>query len=172
MPLGYPTANEAARVSPTRATWVPQDHHEPILLEYLRTLPSAVTRFDCQLVDLRQTEVGVQALLEDRRSGAVDALHAQYVIAADGARSTVRRVSLGLSLIGPDDLAEFHRVEFVAPLDAIVGRSSVRPVRDYRPLRGRASSLRADLAIGGVCRANGTRASRASRSIPKASSSP
>lgn len=120
MPLGYPTANEAARVSPTRARWVPQDHHEPILLEYLRTLPSAVTRFDCQLVDLRQTEVGVQAQLEDRHSGAVDVLHAQYVIAADGARSTVRE-SVGLSLIGPDDLAEFHRVEFVAPLDAIVG---------------------------------------------------
>jgi putative polyketide hydroxylase len=120
MPLGYPTVDEAARVSPTRATWVPQDHHEPILLEYLRTLPAAEVRFRCELVSLVHDDSGVEATLMDRQSSATFVVRAQYAIAADGAHSTMRE-ALGLSLIGPDDLAEFHRVEFIAPLAEVVG---------------------------------------------------
>jgi 2-polyprenyl-6-methoxyphenol hydroxylase-like FAD-dependent oxidoreductase len=120
MPLGYPTADEAARLSPTRATWVPQDHHEPILLEYLRTLPSAKVRFRCELINLAHDDAGVEATLVDRRSSAPLVVRTRYAIAADGARSTMRG-ALGLSLIGPDDLAEFHRVEFMAPLAEVVG---------------------------------------------------
>src|SRR5579859_2396976 len=35
MPLGYPTALEAAAVSPTGPAWAPQDHLEPILVQRL-----------------------------------------------------------------------------------------------------------------------------------------
>jgi 2-polyprenyl-6-methoxyphenol hydroxylase-like FAD-dependent oxidoreductase len=120
MPLGYPSGEEAARVSPSRATWVPQDHHEPILLAYLRTLPSATVRFRSELVDLRQDGRGVHATVRDHGSDATYEAKADYVIAADGARSTVRE-HLDLTLVGPDDLAEYHRVEFEAPLAAIAG---------------------------------------------------
>ena len=120
MPLGYPTAEEAARVSPTRATWVAQDHHEPILLRHLQTLPPAVTRFQCELVDLRQRESAVEATLHDLRTDATYEVRATFAVAADGAHSTVRD-RVGLRLVGPDDLAEFHRVEFTAPLFDIVG---------------------------------------------------
>ncbi len=105
---------------PTRATWVPQDHHEPILLGHLRTLPSAEVRFRCELVSLQHNDAGVEATLRDRRSSTTLTVRAQYAIAADGAHSTTRE-ALGLSLIGPDDLAEFHRVEFVAPLAEVAG---------------------------------------------------
>jgi hypothetical protein len=37
MPLGYPSDDEAARVSPTRPAWAPQSHHEPLLLAHLQT---------------------------------------------------------------------------------------------------------------------------------------
>jgi putative polyketide hydroxylase len=40
MPLGNPSDAEAALASPTRPAWVAQDHHEPIMLEHLRRLPS------------------------------------------------------------------------------------------------------------------------------------
>lgn len=120
MPLGYPTAEEAAAVSPSRATWVAQDHHEPILLAYLRTLPTAQVRFQTELVDLRQDGRAVHATVRDGASAATYDAEADYVIAADGARSAVRE-HLDLTLVGPDDLAEYHRVEFEGPLAAIAG---------------------------------------------------
>jgi putative polyketide hydroxylase len=35
IPLGYPTAAEAARISPSGPAWAPQDHLEPVLLARL-----------------------------------------------------------------------------------------------------------------------------------------
>ncbi|MBV9798074.1 MAG: FAD-dependent monooxygenase, partial [Solirubrobacterales bacterium] len=52
--LGYPTAAEAAEISPTGPAWAPQDHLEPLLLELLRSLPNAEVRFGCEVVDLNQ----------------------------------------------------------------------------------------------------------------------
>ena len=37
--VGYPTASESARLSPTRPAAVPQDHLERVLLHHLQTLP-------------------------------------------------------------------------------------------------------------------------------------
>src|SRR5215510_3997478 len=51
MSLGYPTADEAAAVSPTSPAWAPQDHLEPILRAYLSELPSARLWFGAQLDD-------------------------------------------------------------------------------------------------------------------------
>jgi hypothetical protein len=63
VPLGYPTAAQAAKVSPTRPAWVPQDHLEPLLLGLLRSLPSAEVRFGCELVDAKANHDGVQVSL-------------------------------------------------------------------------------------------------------------
>jgi 2-polyprenyl-6-methoxyphenol hydroxylase-like FAD-dependent oxidoreductase len=120
MPLGYPSDAEAALASPTRPAWVAQDHHEPIMLEHLRSLPNARIRLGCQLLTVTQDDTGVRVTVEDAGAGAVEDITASYLIAADGAHSTVRE-QLGISMIGPDDLADYERVEFTAPLWPLAG---------------------------------------------------
>src|SRR5690242_5165744 len=51
MPLGYPTADEAAAVSPTSPAWAPQDHLEPVLRAHLSELPSARLWFGVEVED-------------------------------------------------------------------------------------------------------------------------
>jgi 2-polyprenyl-6-methoxyphenol hydroxylase-like FAD-dependent oxidoreductase len=120
MPLGYPSDAEAAPVSPTRPAWVAQDHHEPIMFEHLRGLPSVGIRLGCQLLSLTQDDQGVRATVADGGTGAVEGVSASYLIAADGAHSTVRE-QLGISMAGPGDLADYERVEFTAPLWGLAG---------------------------------------------------
>lgn len=120
MPLGYPSDAEAALASPTRPAWAAQDHHEPIMFAHLRSLPSACIRLGCQLLAVTQDDQGVRATVADAGTGAVEDLAASFLIAADGAHSTVRQ-QLGISMAGPGDLADYERVEFTAPLWQLVG---------------------------------------------------
>ncbi|HET7311176.1 MAG TPA: FAD-dependent monooxygenase [Mycobacteriales bacterium] len=118
-PLGYPSDEEAAQVSPSRPAWVAQDHHEPVLVERLRRQPTAALRFDCELLEVVQDGAAVRAVVRDLATGAVEHLQASYLIAADGAHSTVRE-QLGIRMVGPDNLADYERVEFTAPLWPLV----------------------------------------------------
>jgi putative polyketide hydroxylase len=120
MPVGYPSDAEAALASPTRPVWAPQDHHEPILLEHLRRLPTATVQFGCELLEICQGGKGVHAAVTDAETGKAEDIYASYVIAADGAHSVVRD-QLEICMIGPDDLADYERVEFCAPLWQLVG---------------------------------------------------
>jgi putative polyketide hydroxylase len=119
MPLGYPTADEADAVSPTSPAWAPQDHLEPLLRAYLADLPSAGLWFGVQVEDAQQDDEGVTVSVQHPPAGRVP-IRARYMIAADGAHSTTR-AALQIPMDGPDDLAEFHRIEFRAPLAALVG---------------------------------------------------
>jgi putative polyketide hydroxylase len=120
MPVGYPSDAEAAAASPTRPAWASQDHHEPILLEHLRRLAAATVQFGWELLEISQGETGVRATVADAETGRAADIHASYVIAADGAHSLVRD-QLGIRMIGPEDLADYERVEFCAPLWQLVG---------------------------------------------------
>lgn len=119
VPSGHPTAAQAARVSPTRPAWAPQDHLEPILLACLRTLPSAQVRFGSELFALQQDDDRVRASLRERASGRTWDMETLFVLGADGAHSTVRS-HLEIQMAGPNDLAEFHTVQFTAPLAQVV----------------------------------------------------
>jgi 2-polyprenyl-6-methoxyphenol hydroxylase-like FAD-dependent oxidoreductase len=120
MALGSPSDAEAALVSPTRPAWVAQDHHEPIMLGHLRGLPTASIRLGCQLLGVTQDDGGVRATVAGDGTGTVGDIGASFLIAADGAYSTVRE-QLGISMLGPDDLADYERVEFTAPLWQLAG---------------------------------------------------
>ncbi len=119
VPLGHPTAAQAARVSPTRPAWAPQDHLEPILLAYLYHLPGALVRFGSELVTLQQDDDRVRVSLRERASGRTWDVETLFVLGADGAHSTVRS-QLEIQMAGPDALAEFHTVQFTAPLAKVV----------------------------------------------------
>jgi putative polyketide hydroxylase len=119
MPLGYPTVEEAAALSPTGPAWAPQDHLEPLLRTYLSDLPTARLWSGMQLEGLQQGDDGITAdlrsLASERRQ-----IRARYLIGADGAHSATR-AAIGVAMDGPDDLAEFHRIEFQAPLASLLG---------------------------------------------------
>ena len=118
--LGYPTADEAAAFSPTWAAVLAQDHLEPILLAHARSYPAAEVRFSTEVVDLEQTDTGVRAMIIDRLTGGRTEIQAQYVVAADGANSRIRR-RLGIATHGVERIGEYLSILFRADIDSIVG---------------------------------------------------
>jgi putative polyketide hydroxylase len=119
-PLGHPGFGEAAAVSPTSLTAVPQDHLEPVLLRHLEALGPARVRFGTELVALDQDADGVTVVLAERATGRETIVRAGYLVGADGAHSRVRTL-LGIGMDGPDHLAEQLTVLFEAPLAEVVG---------------------------------------------------
>jgi len=112
--VGYPTAAQAAIVSPTVPACVPQDHLESVLLDHLATLPAATVERGTEVVDVNTTADRVAVSLRDLAADARRTVTAQYVVAADGPRSRVRS-SLEIEFVGPDGLMEGVMVEFRAP---------------------------------------------------------
>ncbi|GAA0394070.1 FAD-dependent monooxygenase [Streptomyces luteireticuli] len=98
--------------SPVTGVATSQDRLEPVLLGAADT----PVRFGTELVGLTEEADGVVALLADRRSHEETRVRARYVIAADGADSTVRR-RLGIGTDGPGPMGGFTTVVFDAGLD-------------------------------------------------------
>lgn len=120
IPLGHPTAAEAADISPCGPAWTPQDHLEPLLLDLLQHTPGVEVIFGCGLVSLRQNGDSVRATLSDSKSGRTHEVEALYLVGADGAHSTVRE-QLGIRMEGPGSIAEHQSIEFQAPLFEVAG---------------------------------------------------
>ncbi|MFI6279365.1 FAD-dependent monooxygenase [Streptomyces sp. NPDC050988] len=98
--------------SPVTGVVSSQDRLEPALL----AAADAELRFGAELVGLTEEADSVVAVLADHRGGAETRVRARYVIAADGANSTVRQ-RLGIGTTGPGVLAAVTTVVFDADLD-------------------------------------------------------
>jgi putative polyketide hydroxylase len=120
VPLGAPTTDEARAISPTRPACAPQDHLEPILLAQLRGFETADVRFGAELVGVDQDDQGLRAVIAGSGSGGSEQVEAEFLVGADGAHSTVWQ-QVGIGMEGPDDLGDYQRVEFRAPLAGVVG---------------------------------------------------
>jgi 2-polyprenyl-6-methoxyphenol hydroxylase-like FAD-dependent oxidoreductase len=118
--VGYPTREQSVVLSPTRPACVPQDHLEPVLLAHLRSLPAAEVELGAEVIEVDDRPDGVRVMLRDVATGATRAVAAQHVVAADGARSTVRR-AVGIPMHGPDRLAASATALFRAPLWDVLG---------------------------------------------------
>ena len=118
IPLGLPTREQAAAVSPTAPACVPQDKLEPVLLRYARRRGARV-RFGAELVSLRATSDGIEAVVRD---GAEEPrlVRARYVIGADGAHSAVRS-ALGIAMHGPEMTVMAISALVHAPLWPVLG---------------------------------------------------
>jgi putative polyketide hydroxylase len=119
LPVGYPSPQESRMVSPTTPACVAQDEVEPLLLEHLLAANAPVA-LGAEVTGILLTGDGVHATVRDVRTGAAATVHARYVVAADGARSTLRR-ALGIPMIGPENLMEGYTTLFHAPLWDVVG---------------------------------------------------
>jgi putative polyketide hydroxylase len=114
-PTGLPSRGQSALVSPTAPTCVPQDHLEPVLLDHLRSLPAGRAELGTEVIAVDHRPDGVRVSLRDVRGGATRTVDARYVVAADGAHSSVRR-RLGIPMRGPDRLNTAVSALFRAPL--------------------------------------------------------
>ena len=97
-----------ARMSPTTFAVAPQDHLEPVLLAQLRELGGEV-RFGLQVHELTQHDDGVTVRARsvdqdlDQQDGREETIEARWVVGADGAESTVRRLAdLGMQVLGDE----------------------------------------------------------------------
>lgn len=119
VPMGVPTADDLRSISPTTPCLCPQDHLEPVLVDHLRHLGGDL-RFGTEVIAFDQDTDGVNVTLRDRHTHAVRAIRASYVVAADGARSSLR-AGLGIPMQGPDNLGAFLSTLFRADLWDAVG---------------------------------------------------
>ena len=73
-----------------------------------------------EVVEVSDRPEGVEVVLRDVASGDVRTVRARYLVAADGARSPIRR-ALGIAMRGPDGLGHVVTAIFRAPLWQVVG---------------------------------------------------
>lgn len=97
--------------SPVIGVVTSQDRLEPTLL----AAAGAQVRFGVELIDLAEEAESVVASLVDHQRGEQTRVRARYVLAADGANSTVRQ-RLGIDTTGPAAMGGFTTVVFDADL--------------------------------------------------------
>ncbi len=96
-----------------------QDALEPVLRAHAERLAPGRVQFGTQLVALTQDAENVELRLVDAESRAVRTLKADYLVAADGSRSTVREL-LGIRMDGDAALQHSMHVVFDAPMGPLV----------------------------------------------------
>lgn len=101
--------------SPYRGAAIAQDRLEPIIHDKAVKLGAEV-RISTELIDFKQDSTGVTALLRNREDGKEYTLRADYLVAADGNRSSIRE-KLGIGRSGQGHIRTMRSILFRAPLD-------------------------------------------------------
>lgn len=98
------------------AQWIPQYTLEEVLREHAQSLSSVEIRFNTELASFEQDEAGVRARLRafGDTGGDDTSVQADFLVGADGARSTVRE-AIGARLQGQYGLSRNYNVVFRAP---------------------------------------------------------
>jgi putative polyketide hydroxylase len=106
-------------LTPARPSMAAQDRIEPILRRHAEAL-GAELRYSTELLSVEQDAQGVTARLRDRTTGEEQLVHAQYLIAADGHRSSIRG-RLGIGTHGYGTLSHNVAVVFEGNIEAVIG---------------------------------------------------
>jgi 2-polyprenyl-6-methoxyphenol hydroxylase-like FAD-dependent oxidoreductase len=102
-------------VSCLRSCLCAQDNLERVLRDFARRADRTEVSFGTEMSGFAQDESGVTVTLVERATSVESQVRAQYVIAADGARSRIRR-TLGVQMIGRADVYEAVNVLIEADL--------------------------------------------------------
>jgi putative polyketide hydroxylase len=122
--LMTPGNMNAGALSPAAICTAGQDRVEPILLRHAVAL-GAEARFSTELADFTQDTNGVRATLRNTTSDETTVVTADYLIAADGNRSRMRRM-LGIGVHGQGAMSHNMSILFEADLSAALrGRGFV-----------------------------------------------
>ncbi|KAF2714057.1 FAD-binding monooxygenase-like protein [Pleomassaria siparia CBS 279.74] len=113
-----PMAGLFATVSPVNGAFVTQDMIEPVLVDAVRERGGEV-RFNTECNRIEQDSEGVTAILIDRENGEVLNIRADYLIAADGAKSPIR-AQLKIPTTGRGAMGHLLNILFTADLQSLV----------------------------------------------------
>jgi putative polyketide hydroxylase len=115
---GSVVADVTSNLSPTGFCLCAQNELEPCLVEAAEGTTSHL-HFSTELVSFIEDDFGVQAEVIERATGIRKTLRAQYLVAADGAYSSIRdRLKIGTT--GPGDIAHFINIYFRADLQPLM----------------------------------------------------
>ena len=108
------------------AQWIPQYKVEGVLRDHAAGLPGVAMRFGLALESLAQDDDGVIAELVHAEAGGRLRVHADYVVGADGSRSTLRGL-LGIKMRGDHAYAQNINLVIRAPAlrEAFAGGRSI-----------------------------------------------
>lgn len=96
------------------AQWIPQYTVEEVMRAHAQSLPGVEIRFNCELLSFKQDADLVEAEVRDVESGATYCIESDYLVGADGARSSVRD-AIGARMQGSYGLSRNYNVVFRAP---------------------------------------------------------
>ena len=98
--------------------WIPQYTLEEVLRAHAQSLPDVEIRFNCELELFEQDGVGVRAQVRDLADVSVPAARfevaSDFLIGADGARSSVRKL-IGAQMTGTHGISRHYNIVFRAP---------------------------------------------------------
>jgi len=103
---GISAGTDVPRVSSSNWCLCSQNDLEPVLLSYARRQCGDI-RFSTEMVSFAQNREGVQAQVMHRDTGETYTVNADFLVAADGPRSSIRK-RLGIDQSGRGEL--FHNV--------------------------------------------------------------
>jgi putative polyketide hydroxylase len=86
------------------ASFITQDCVEEYLHLTLQPHKEAEIQFSKEMISFEMNDTGVMVRLLDRKNNVEEFVFAQYVVAADGAHSLIRK-QLEIEMVGPDNLA-------------------------------------------------------------------
>lgn len=96
------------------AQWIPQYTVEEVMRAHAQSFPNVAVRFSTELTSATQDEAGVRAGIRDLTTGKESIASYDYMIGADGSRSTTRDL-IGARMHGTRGLARHYNIVFRAP---------------------------------------------------------
>jgi len=114
----FEVSPQVAQISPTSRAMCAQNQLEPLLAEEAEK-SGCTLRFNTELVSFEQDDRGVVAHLREKSSGTEYTIRADYLIAADGARSPIRHM-LGIAMEGTEAISHHANIYFRADLSKLV----------------------------------------------------
>lgn len=122
-------------VSPCRRCFISQSLLEPLLKSRAQEL-GAELLFGTEVVSFEQDADGVTAVLRDRDTQKTTTVRAQYMVAADGARSRVRQ-QLGIPMAGHGTFSKSITIYFRADVEPLMRGRNMTVIYVFNPvLRG------------------------------------
>lgn len=102
--------SDTSRYSPAHACFISQDQVEESLYHSLLNYKEmSDVQFLREFISFAEDESGITARILNKTNNQEEYIRAQYLIAADGANSLLRKQS-GISMQGPDNLGQFCNV--------------------------------------------------------------
>lgn len=114
-----PITVDYSRHSPTQNAIISQDHLEEELFKKAKSLPLIDLRFNTEMIHASQDSDKVTIEILDRETQKKEILTADYLIAADGANSPLRKI-FNVEMEGEEDLGSFCNIYCEMNLDEYV----------------------------------------------------